>query len=148
MAFIRRISSDLGHREVFLNHWIKISAMSLLGERWFKYGLIRYVMCSPYFQVCISASSIVESLITCPLLLWRHNGRDCVSNLQPRNYLLNGSFKENINVPRPVNSTHKWPVTQKMVPFDDVIMLATCHYGHTMPLTIQPDPNMRITRHR
>ena len=23
----------------------------------------------------------------------------------------------------PVNSTHKWPVTRKMFPFDDVIML-------------------------
>ena len=23
---------------------------------------------------------------------------------------------------RPVNSTHKWPVTRKMFPFDDVIM--------------------------
>ena len=26
------------------------------------------------------------------------------------------------NSPRPVNSSHKWPVTQKMFPFDDVIM--------------------------
>ena len=25
---------------------------------------------------------------------------------------------------RPVNSPHKWPVTQKMFPFDDVIMFA------------------------
>ena len=25
----------------------------------------------------------------------------------------------------PVNSPHKWPVTQKMFPFDDVIMLST-----------------------
>ena len=25
----------------------------------------------------------------------------------------------------PVNSTHKWPVTQKMFPFDDVIMIYT-----------------------
>ena len=27
------------------------------------------------------------------------------------------------NSPGPVNSTHKWPVTRKMFPFDDVIML-------------------------
>ena len=26
---------------------------------------------------------------------------------------------------RPVNSTHKWPVTQKMFPFDDVIMMTS-----------------------
>ena len=25
---------------------------------------------------------------------------------------------------RPVNSPHKWPVTRKMFPFDDVIMIA------------------------
>ena len=25
----------------------------------------------------------------------------------------------------PVNSPHKWPVTRKMFPFDDVIMIAT-----------------------
>ena len=28
----------------------------------------------------------------------------------------------------PVNSPHKWPVTRKMFPFDDVIMKATSHY--------------------
>ena len=27
----------------------------------------------------------------------------------------------------PVNSPHKWPVTQKMFPFDDVIMVSTVH---------------------
>ena len=27
---------------------------------------------------------------------------------------------------RPVNSPHKWPVTRKMFPFDDVIVLACC----------------------
>ena len=26
----------------------------------------------------------------------------------------------------PVNSPHKWPVTRKMFPFDDVIMLCSC----------------------
>ena len=32
----------------------------------------------------------------------------------------------------PVNSPHKWPVTRKMFPFDDVIMKRTCmdHYRH------------------
>ena len=29
----------------------------------------------------------------------------------------------------PVNSPHKWPVTRKMFPFDDVIMLASHYYG-------------------
>ena len=32
----------------------------------------------------------------------------------------------------PVNSLHKWPVTRKMFPFDDVIMhkITSCHYSH------------------
>ena len=31
----------------------------------------------------------------------------------------------------PVNSPHKWPVTQKMFPFDDVIMLRTWNFDDT-----------------
>ena len=29
---------------------------------------------------------------------------------------------------RPVNSPHKWPVTRKIFPFDDVIMVSQSHY--------------------
>ena len=32
----------------------------------------------------------------------------------------------------PVNSPHKWPVTPKMFPFDDVIMLIKCHSARIM----------------
>ena len=67
-------------------------------------------------------------------LQWRHNGRGNVSNHQPHECLLNRLFKENIKAPRhwpflwgihrePVNSPHKGPVTRKMFPFDDVIMI-------------------------
>ena len=65
-------------------------------------------------------------------LRWRHNERDIFSNHQPHDCLLNRLFrqiKENIKAPRhwplcgeSVNSPHKWPVTRKMFPFDDVIM--------------------------
>ena len=34
---------------------------------------------------------------------------------------------------RPVNSPHKWPVTRKMFPFDDVIMNQSCSYGMAWP---------------
>ena len=83
--------------------------------------------------------------IRCPVLLtfihmtlqWRHNGRDCVSNHQPRDCLLNRLFRLRSkktsklrvtglcagNSPGPVNSPHKWPVTRKMFPFDDIIMI-------------------------
>ena len=69
-------------------------------------------------------------------LQWRHNGHDCVSNHQPRDYLLNCLFRlrskktPKLRVtglcagtsPGPVNSPHTWPVARKMFPFDDVIM--------------------------
>ena len=69
-------------------------------------------------------------------LQWRHNGRDSVSNHQPHDCLLNRLFRRRSkktsklrvtdlyagNSPGPVNSPHKWPVTRKMFPFDDVIM--------------------------
>ena len=70
-------------------------------------------------------------------LRWRHNERDSVSNHQPHDCLLNGLFRRRSkktsklrvtglcveNSPGPVNSPHKGPVTRKMFPFDDVIML-------------------------
>ena len=69
-------------------------------------------------------------------LRWRHNGRDGVSNHQPHDCLLNRLLRRRskktskfrvtglcVGIHRgPVNSPHKWPVTRKMFPFDDVIM--------------------------
>ena len=73
-------------------------------------------------------------------LQWRHNGHNGVSNLQPHYCLLNRSFGHRLKKHQsstslafvwgihrwPVNSLHKWPVTQKMFPFDDVIMIYGC----------------------
>ena len=70
-------------------------------------------------------------------LQWRHNDHDGVSNHQPHGCLLNRLFRRRSkkisklrftglcagNSPGPVNSPHKGPVTRKMCPFDDVIML-------------------------
>ena len=87
-------------------------------------------------------------LYACPIaggaLQWRHNGRDCVSNQQPRDCLLKRLFRlrskktSKLRVtglcagksPGPVNSPHKWPVTRKMFPFYDVIMLNLKDIGH------------------
>ena len=67
-------------------------------------------------------------------LQWRHNGRDGVSDHQPRDCLLNRLFRRrkhqsspSLEMVRgihrwPVNSPHKGPVTRKMFLFDDVIM--------------------------
>ena len=70
-------------------------------------------------------------------LQWRHNDYCSVSNHQPHGCLLNRLFRRRSkktsklrvtglcarNSPGPVNSPHKGPVTRKMFPFDDVIML-------------------------
>ena len=69
-------------------------------------------------------------------LQWRHNGHDSISNHQPHHCLLNrysdaDQIKHQSSASlafvwgihrSPVNSPHKWPVTRKMFPFDDVIM--------------------------
>ena len=73
----------------------------------------------------------------CLSLRWRHNGCDSVSNHQPHKCLLNRLFRRRskktsklrvtgfvLGIHRwPVNSPHKGPVTRKMFPFDDVIMI-------------------------
>ena len=67
-------------------------------------------------------------------LQWRHNEHDGISNHQPHDCLLKRLFRVQIKETSklhvtghcegnsPVNSQHKRPVTQKMFPFDDVIM--------------------------
>ena len=68
-------------------------------------------------------------------LHWRHNGRDSVSNHQPHDCILNRLFRRRSKKTSqlrvtgvwgihggPVTSPHKWLVTRKMFPFDDVIM--------------------------
>ena len=76
--------------------------------------------------------------VTLVSLQWRHNERESVSNHQPHHCLLNRLFRRRSektsklrvtglcvgNSPGPVNSPHKWPVTRKMFPCDDVIMLS------------------------
>ena len=92
-------------------------------------------------------SILWDSGLFCPLeethmipeiaLHWRHNDHNGVSNHQPHGGLLNLLFRRRSKKtsklhftglcvgksPGPVNSLHKGPVTQKMFPFDDVIMV-------------------------
>ena len=87
-------------------------------------------------------------------LQWRHNGWDCVLNHQPRECLLNRLFRLRSkktsklrvtgfcagNSPRPVNSPHKWPVTRKMFPFDDVIMCSNSWWSWWSLMTVYDTP--------
>ena len=79
---------------------------------------------------------------TPPPLQRRHNERDVVSNHQPHNCLLKCLFRRRSkktpklrviglgegNSPGTGEIPHKWPVTRKMFPFDDVIMSLTCEH--------------------
>ena len=96
-------------------------------------------------------------------LLWRHTGRTGVSNHQSHDCLLKCSFRRRskktsklhatglcVGIHRwPVNSPHKWPVTRKMFPFDDVIMerCLSLDIG-LLPAQRQPLPEPRITSRR
>ena len=54
---------------------------------------------------------------------WRHKSPASRLFIQP---FIQTQIKENIKASRhrwPVNSPRKWPVTRKMFPFDDVIMI-------------------------
>ena len=89
-----------------------------------------------YSKISLSLDSVssVFNIFHSLTLQRRHNGHDSVSNHQPHVCLLNRLFKrrsKKISKLRvtglcaensPVNSPHKWPVTRKMFPFDDVIM--------------------------
>ena len=86
-------------------------------------------------------------------LQWHHNGRDSVSNHQPHHCLLSRLFRckskktsksASLAFVRgirrwPVNFLHKCPVTQKMFPFDDVIMqYKKSHYNIATVSTYPP----------
>ena len=82
-------------------------------------------------------------------LQWRHDGSDGFLNPQSHDCLLNRLFRRRSKkTPKlslafvrgihrsPVNSPHKWPVTPKMFPFDDVIMTHVapmCESYHRKP---------------
>ena len=77
-------------------------------------------------------TAIFHGCFTCTLQC-RHNGRDGFSHRQPHDYLLNRLYRRRskktsklrvtgLCVGNPVNSPHKWPVTRKMFPYEDVIM--------------------------
>ena len=84
-------------------------------------------------------------------LQWLHNGRGSISNYQPHDCLLNRWFRRRYKKHQSsaslafvrgihrgqVNSPHKWPVTRKMFPLDDVIMSNGTLRERTMDLRLQ-----------
>ena len=96
-----------------------------------------------FLMITMSVKAFVSTVCApvCSSLLWRHNGRDGVSNHQSHDCLLNCSLNYSglderkhqssaslsfvLGMYRwPMNSPHKWPATWKMFPFNGVIMMA------------------------
>ena len=112
-------------------HWVLL--FKTLLPPVFISNCIHWIICSLQNQGFVYQHI---SYIVYPLE-WRHNGLHSVSNHQPCHCLLNRLFRCRLkktsklrvtghcagNSPGPVNSPYKGPVTRKMVPFDDVIML-------------------------
>ena len=107
--------------------------------------------------VCIGSCVVLVGIT----LYWRHNGRDSVSNHQLLNdCLLNPFFRRRSkktsklrvtglcvgNSPGPVNSPHKWPVTRKMFPFDDVSINQWCLSSRNPVGIIRANHNHIITK--
>ena len=89
-------------------------------------SLFSYWKCRPHATAIMTSTS----------LQWRHNGCHGVSNHQPHDCLLNRWFRRRSKKTSKLRDTglcagnspvtgefpHKWPVTRKMFPFDDVII--------------------------
>ena len=106
--------------------WVRVG--TLFDTRWDNWCLQKRFTLKEYYVTEWNPSNTLH---------WRHNDHDSVSNHQPHGCLLNRLFRRRSkktsklcvtglcagNSPGPVNSPHKGPVTRKMFPFDDVIMI-------------------------
>ena len=93
----------------------------------------KWKMLPPFDQQCtLNIEHDIDRHLVSPLreeamraqnsIQWRHNEPGGVSNQQPYDQSSDSlAFVRGIHR-GPVNSPHKWPVTRKMFPFDDVIM--------------------------
>ena len=122
-----------GFLSPYMSGWCVHSILCHPDERRYK-RYMRMLHNVNYFHGHLMQSSPRWSRLA-NTLLWRHNGHDCVPNHQPHHCSLNclfGCRSQKTSKLRvtglcvgnrgPVNSPHKWPVTRKMFPFDDVIM--------------------------
>ena len=120
--------------------------ISIFNQRckWHTPGFVLYLITFTAKMMYLFGEAVVYGqAFRCRPLQWRHNGRDSVSNHQPRDCLLNRLFRRRsnntsklrvtglcaVNSPVPGEFPHRWPVTRKMFPFDDAIM-HTDHGNH------------------
>ena len=115
----------------------------------------KYRLMNEWYHISHDSVVIVDSSSTA--LHWHHNGSDGISNHQP--LIVNSNFHTGEGQRKhqsstslalvwgidrwPVNSPHKWPVTQKMYPFDDAIM----RWGHSCDncIDLPEDSDLNLT---
>ena len=114
-------------------HWSLALFTRLIGIRYVTGG---FPSQNPINVKKFTCHDVMRALMCKWALQWRNNGLDSVSNHQPtivystvysgsnqRKHQSSSSLAFVRGIHRwPVNSPHKWPVTRKMFPFDDVIM--------------------------
>ena len=132
------------------NKWIELN---WIGPPW--YWLYLFLIPLDFIISMISCNCSTPMICNIkPLnniaLQWRHNECNGVSNHRRLHCLLNCWLScRSKKTPKlrvtdlcagihrwTVNSPHKWPVTRKMFPFDDVII--TCYYIYSYPHTLVP----------
>ena len=116
--------------------WAAILASKAVGVEFNTMGRYMWIILSAH-RVLVRSTWIWSRLRVSHSLQWRHNRRKSVSSNQPHDCLLNRLFRRRLKKTSscaslafvrgihrgPVNSPDKWPVTRKMFPFGDVIML-------------------------
>ena len=112
-------------KKLFLKDPLSVKSVIFAGQLFQSNAPFMWVVVMPVFKKVLLGDRFSSSL------LWRHNGRDGVSSHstvysgpeQRKNQSFASlAFVRGIHR-SPVNSPHKGPVTRKMFPFDDVIMI-------------------------
>ena len=117
--------------EIYFKHWTKMPWTARQGQC--NCGQCTITWCQHDMETLLTLYERNPTVVCDSPLRWRHNARNSVSNHQPHDCLLNRIFRRRskkisklrvtgLCAGSPVNSPHKWPLTRKMFPFDDVIM--------------------------
>ena len=147
--------------DVVIHQWL-VAWLTIIHVKWLvTYGVVIWILDVGTHQLSkwdlwnYGVESSWKILYSNPLL-WRHNGHSSVSNHQltivyttvysdadQSKHQSSASLAFVWGIHRgPVNSPHKWPVTRKMLPFDDVIMLNLKSYSgltHCVSVTQKTD---------
>ena len=126
-----------------------------LSLQWIEFGIIAFFMKGKKIAIlqkyCVIVKLFCQFQGTFFALQWRHDRRDSVSNHQPHDCLLNRLFRRRSmktsklrvrglcagTSPWTGEFPATWPVTRKVLPCDDVIMVSVPHSGRTSGMRME-----------